>query len=84
MEWVHGYPASHWTPPSGDYSLFIAPAAARGCMQHKNNEKCMMFAGHFNGHGNAPVQYQAHCPMKWDQGYSGSHWSMPPGEHCDL
>jgi hypothetical protein len=26
---VQGYSGSHWMPPSGDYSLRIAPAAAR-------------------------------------------------------
>jgi hypothetical protein len=29
MQHVQGYPGSHWMPPSGDYSLGIAPAAAR-------------------------------------------------------
>jgi hypothetical protein len=29
MGHVQGYSGSHWTPPSGHYSLRIAPAAAR-------------------------------------------------------
>jgi hypothetical protein len=29
MRHVQGYSGSHWTPPSGNYSLRIAPAAAR-------------------------------------------------------
>jgi hypothetical protein len=29
MRHVQGYLGSHWTTPSGDYSLRIAPAAAR-------------------------------------------------------
>jgi hypothetical protein len=29
MQNVQGYTGSHWTPPSGDYSLRIALAAAR-------------------------------------------------------
>jgi hypothetical protein len=29
MRHVQGYLGSHWTPPSGDYSLHIAPVAAR-------------------------------------------------------
>jgi hypothetical protein len=29
MRHVQGYLGSHWTPPSGNYSLCIAPAAAR-------------------------------------------------------
>jgi hypothetical protein len=28
MQHVHGYIGSHWTLPSGDYLLRIAPAAA--------------------------------------------------------
>jgi hypothetical protein len=28
MQHVQGYTGSHWTPPSGDYSLRIASAAA--------------------------------------------------------
>ena len=29
MQHVQGYTGSHWTPPSGDYSVRIALAAAR-------------------------------------------------------
>jgi hypothetical protein len=29
MWYAQGYSGSHWTSPSGDYSLRIAPAAAR-------------------------------------------------------
>jgi hypothetical protein len=29
MQHVQGYSGSHWTPPSGNYWLCIAPAAAR-------------------------------------------------------
>jgi hypothetical protein len=29
MQHVHGYARSLWMPPSGDYSLRIAPAASR-------------------------------------------------------
>jgi len=29
MHHVQGYTGSHWTPPSGDYSLRIASAVAR-------------------------------------------------------
>jgi hypothetical protein len=29
MRHVQGYSGSHWMPPLGDYSLCIAPAAAR-------------------------------------------------------
>jgi hypothetical protein len=29
MQHVQGYTGNHWTPPSGNYSLRIAPAAAK-------------------------------------------------------
>jgi hypothetical protein len=29
MRHVQGYSGNHWTPPSGNYSLRIAPVAAR-------------------------------------------------------
>jgi hypothetical protein len=29
MQHVQGFSGSHWTPPSGNYLLHIAPAAAR-------------------------------------------------------
>jgi hypothetical protein len=35
------------------------------------------FAGHFDGHGNAPVRNLAHCPMEEVQGFTRSQW-MPP------
>ena len=39
--------------------------------------KCTSAVGHFDGHGGALVQYEAHRPMQHDQGFTGSHW-MPP------
>jgi hypothetical protein len=37
--------------------------------------------GHFDGHGGAPVRYEAHCPMQHDQGFTGSHWTPPSGDY---
>jgi hypothetical protein len=37
--------------------------------------------GPFDGHGSAPEQYRWHCPMQHVQGYSGSHWTLPPGNY---
>jgi hypothetical protein len=65
IQHVQGYPGSHWMPPSGNYLLHIAPAAARTTA---NN-----FAGCFNGHGDVPVLYRAHCPMEEVQGFTRSH-----------
>jgi hypothetical protein len=31
------------------------------------------FAGHFDGHGDAPISYRAHRPIKEVQGFNGSH-----------
>jgi hypothetical protein len=45
----------------------------------KNDDKSTILASRFSGHGDAPVQYQAHHPMDEVQGYAGSHWSMHLG-----
>ncbi len=37
--------------------------------------ECTSSAGHFDGHGGAPEQYQRHRPMRHVQGYSRSHWT---------
>ena len=36
MQHVQGYTGSHWMPPSGDYSLRIASAAARATANKTN------------------------------------------------
>jgi hypothetical protein len=40
MQHVQGYSGSHWTPASGDYSLRIAPAAARATGKQTTINKC--------------------------------------------
>jgi len=35
----------------------------------------------FDGLGNPPLQYQAHCPMEDILGYIRSHWTLPPGNY---
>jgi hypothetical protein len=77
MRHVQGYLGSHWTPPSGNYLLRIAPAAARLTGKQTTNNKYTYFAGHFDGHGDAPVRNHVHRPMEEVQGYDRSHW-MPP------
>ncbi len=64
MGHVQGYPGSHWMPPSGDYFLRIAPAAARATDKQTTINKCTFFAGHFDGHGSVPVQFRTHCPIE--------------------
>jgi hypothetical protein len=82
MPHVQGYPGSNWTPPSGNYLLRIAPAATRATPNKTMTKKWTDFAGHFNGHGNAPVQYHMHCPMEEVQGFGRSHWMPPSGKYC--
>jgi hypothetical protein len=47
MQHVQGYPGSHWTPPSGNYLLRIAPAAAMATanktMTKKMDQLCWPF-----------------------------------------
>jgi hypothetical protein len=77
MRHVQSYSGSHRTPASGDYSLRIAPAAARatGIQTTINKHTCK--AGHFDGHGNALVRNRAHRLMEEGQSFTRSHW-MPP------
>ncbi len=37
---VQGYSGSHWMPASGDYSLRMAPAAARASGKYTTINKC--------------------------------------------
>ena len=43
--------------------------------------KCTSFAGHLDGHDDAPVQCQAHCLMEHIQGFTRSHWTPPSGDY---
>ncbi len=43
--------------------------------------ECASGTGHFDGHGGAAVQYGAHRPVQHDQGFTGSHWMPPLGDH---
>ncbi len=73
MRHVQGYSGSHWTPPSGNYSLHIAPAVARATankMATKNIPKRLAI---FDGRGGAPVQYRVHCPIEEVKGFVRCH-----------
>jgi hypothetical protein len=70
---VQGYSGSHWTVPSGDYSLRIAPAAARATGKQTAINKYTYKAGHFDGYGNGPVRNRVHRPMEEVQGFTRSH-----------
>ena len=67
---VHGYPGSHWTSPSGEYSRPIAPAAARVTANKIAIKKCTIAASHFDSRANAPIQYRAHRLIEVVQGFN--------------
>ena len=48
---------------------------------YSNQNRRTSVAGHFDGHGGAPVQHGAHRPMRHDQGFTGSHWMPPSGNY---
>ncbi len=70
MQHDQGFAGSHWMPPLGDYSLRIARAAAGATA---NETKCTHFAGHFDGRGDAAVQYHVHRTMEEVHGFHKSH-----------
>jgi hypothetical protein len=80
MQHVQGYSGSHLTLASGNYLLCIAPAAARATGKQTTINKYTYKAGHFDGHGNAPVGNCAHCPMEEVQSFTRSHWTPPWGK----
>jgi hypothetical protein len=64
MQHVQGYSGSHWTPPSSNYSLRIAPAAARATGKQTPINKYTKRNGHFDGHGGTPVLYRENLPIE--------------------
>jgi hypothetical protein len=82
MRHVQGYSKSHWMPPSGDYLLRIAPAAARAIVKQTTINKYTYKAGRIDGRGNAPVQYHLYRPMEKVQGFARRHWMPPLGKYC--
>ncbi len=77
---VQGYSGSHWTLPSGDYLLRIAPAAARATGKQTTINKYTSKGGRFDGHGNAPVRNRTHRPMEEVQSFTRSQWMLPSGK----
>jgi hypothetical protein len=73
MQHFQGYSGSHWMPASGDYLLHIAPAAARATGIQTTINKYTCKAGHFDGHGDAPVHNRVHHPMEEVQSFARSH-----------
>jgi hypothetical protein len=81
MQHVQGYTSSLWMPPLVNCLLRIAPAAARVTGKQNIMKKYTYFVGCFDGHGNAPVRYQAHCSMEEAQGFTRSNWMQPLGKY---
>jgi hypothetical protein len=78
---VQGYYESHWMPASGNYSLRIAPAAARATGIQATINKYTCKDGHFDGHGDVLVRNRAHCLMEEVQSFTRSHWMPPLGKY---
>ncbi len=70
MERVHGYPGCHWMLPPGEYSLRIAPAAARATAHKTTIKKINIIASRFDSRADAPVRYHVHCPIEVVQGFN--------------
>jgi hypothetical protein len=70
MEEVHGYPGSHWMLPLGEYSRYIALAAARATANKTTIKKCTIIASRFDSHADVPVQYCVHRPIEVVQGFN--------------
>jgi hypothetical protein len=81
MRHDQGYSGSHWTPALGNYLLRITPAATRAPGIQTTINKYTCKAGHFDGHGNAPVCNRVHCPMEEVQSFTRSHWTLPSGKY---
>jgi len=65
------------------FILVITWSLAYGCGKQRidGNKICRQIAGNFDGHGDAAVRRDAHCPMEHIQGFTQSHW-MPPSGKC--
>jgi len=46
--------------------------------------KCTSFTGRFDGLGNPPLQYRAHCSVEDVLGYIRGHRMPPPGNYSHL
>ena len=65
-----------------NWSNICSVSARRPPGSHTNKQKtqqnkCTSLAGHFDGHGDVPVWYQAHWPMHcaWRFNFNQSHWT---------
>jgi hypothetical protein len=68
-----GFTGSHWTPPSGDYSLRIGLVATRATINKTMMQNIPSFSGCFDGHRDAALLYHVHRPMEEVCGFHKSH-----------
>ena len=81
MEEVECFGRSGWILAIGQVSAVYCPGGCRGHIQNKDDKKHTYFASHFDGHGDAPVSYCAHCLIEKVQRFVGSHWTPPSGKY---
>jgi hypothetical protein len=81
MQHVQGYTGSLWMPPLCNYSICIAPAAARATANETIMKQYTNFAGNLDGHGNVLVCCRTTCPMEEVQGFTRSHLMLPLGKY---
>ena len=77
-------PGPYRKPLDAAIGRLLAPHCSRGCQGDSKQttiNKYTHFAGRFDGHHDAVVQYRAHCSMEEVQGFTRSHWMPPSGEH---
>jgi hypothetical protein len=80
MQHVQGYSGSHWTPASGNYSLCIAPAAARATGIHTTINKYTCKAAILMAM--AMRRYVTRCIAQWKRlSFTRSHWTPQLGEY---
>jgi hypothetical protein len=48
-------------------------APLRGDNMNTGHRLTLSFGAQVDGHGGVPMRYEAHLPMQYDQGFTGSH-----------
>jgi hypothetical protein len=69
-------------PPSGNYllSIALAAASARATLNKTTMKQCTNSAGHFDGRGGVPVRYRTHHLKEEVHDFTRSHWTLPSGK----
>jgi hypothetical protein len=77
-----GLPQKPLDATIGQLLALYCPSGRQGSSKQIADKKWTKFAGHFDGHGGAPVRYRMHCLIEEVQGFSRSHWMLPSGKYC--